>query len=906
MLHGRSRECARIDELLAAARAGRSAALVISGEAGIGKSALLDYAEAGADGFCVLRGAGIEAESEFPFAAVHQVLRPVWDHLAVLAPRQRAALNAAFGLGPAAGDDRFLVSLGILGMLSDTADERPVLCLIDDAQWLDEPSADALTFVARRLEADGIVMLFAVRDHETAVLASAGLPEARLGGLDSAAAIALLADGPHASSRVRDVLVDLTAGNPLGLRELPPSLSDDQLSGRAPLPDRMPLSDGLERVFLVRIRRLTNATQTILLLAAAEQTGDLRVVLAAAELLDVPGDALGAAEAAGIVIIGDDRVTFRQPMARSAVYRGATFLQRRAANQALAAVLTRPEDADRRTWQLASAAVGPDEPLAAQLVAIADGAAARGGHASAVTALERAADLTPTPELQAHRLLAAAQLAWKAGKPDRARTVLDRAAPLATDRPLLAGISRLHGQIAFACAEPDAAYEHLRSGADLIATLDPPLAASMLAEMGQIAWVSGDAQRVGEVARRLVALPAPTDRTAVTASLVVGLDRFLNGDTAAATAALQRVTDSVETSDDATVLGQTAAAALFLGDDARALSMFIRASAAARTAGALDLLPTLLGPLGALQAWTGRFATASATATEGLRLALDTGQENAAAHHRSVLAWVAAAQGREQECRAAASSALTRAIGYRLGPQAGIASWSLALLDLGMGRPAEAFDRLDAMSGARTGEGHLVVKTFAAADYVEAAMRVGRHDRTEEASTILRAWASHVQAPWALALSARCDALLADGSEEHFARAADLHAKSGRPFDAARTDLLRGEFLRRRRSRALARTHLRAACEAFERLGAAPWAERARVELQATGETARKRDPSTITQLTPQELQIARLVGAGGTNREIAAELFLSPRTIDYHLHKIFTKLGMSSRAELVRLDAEG
>jgi DNA-binding NarL/FixJ family response regulator len=222
-----------------------------------------------------------------------------------------------------------------------------------------------------------------------------------------------------------------------------------------------------------------------------------------------------------------------------------------------------------------------------------------------------------------------------------------------------------------------------------------------------------------------------------------------------------------------------------------------------------------------------------------------------------------------------------------------------------MGRPAEAFDRLDAMARARTGEGHQVVRTFAAADYVEAALRVERPDRAEEAAMLLRAWASHVQAPWALALSARCDALLEDGSEEHFARAAALHAKSSRPFDAARTDLLRGEFLRRRRSRAQARTHLRAACEAFEGLGATPWAERARVELQASGETARKRDPSTLTQLTPQELQIARLVGAGKTNREIAAELFLSPRTIDYHLHKVFTKLGMSSRAELVRLDAE-
>jgi DNA-binding NarL/FixJ family response regulator len=906
MLHGRSRECARIDELLDAARAGRSGVLVLHGEPGIGKSALLDYAGARAEGFCILRGAGIESESEFPFAAVHQLLRPVWGHAVSLSPPQRVALDGAFGIGPAGGDDGFLVSLGVLGVLSDAADDRPVLCLVDDAQWLDEPSADALTFVARRLEADGIVMLFAVRDDETAVLAAPRLPRSHLDGLDTASAHALLSEGPQMSPQVREVLVALTAGNPLGLRELPTSLNDDQLAGRSPLPDRIPLSDGLERVFLTRIRRLPDATQTALLLAASEQTGDLRVVLAAAEFLGLPNDALADAEAAGVVRVDDDRVTFRQPMVRSAVYRGAAFLHRRAANHALAAVLTRPEDADRRTWQLASATVGPDELLATQLVAIAEVAAARGGHASAATALERAAALTTTPETRARRLLAAAQSAWQAGKPDRARTALDAAAPLTGDVGMRAGISRLRGTIAFACGEPDAAYESLRQAADLITGLDPPLAASMLAEMGQIAWVSGDVQRVGEAARRLVALPTPTDRTAVTASLVVGLDRFLNGDAEAATAALQRAAESVENSDDVTVLGQIAAAALFLGDDHRALSMFTRASAAARTAGAVDVLPALLGPLGALQAWTGRYASAAATATEGLRLALDTGQENAAAHHRSVLAWLAAAQGREQDCRDAAAACLARAIGHRLGPQAGIASWALALCDLGTGRAAQAFDRLDAMAGARTGEGHQVVKTFAAADYVEAAMRVNRPDRAEQAAMTLRAWATHVKAPWALALSARCDALLADGSEEHFARAAALHAASSRPFDAARTDLLRGEFLRRRRSRAQARTHLRAAYEVFEMLGATPWAERARVELQATGETARKRDPSTLTQLTPQEHQIARLVGAGGTNREIAAELFLSPRTIDYHLHKIFTKLGMSSRAELVRLDAEG
>ena len=905
MLHGRDRECTQLNGLLDAARSGRSGALVLRGDAGIGKSALLGYAAEHANDFLVLRAVGIESESEFAFAAVHQLLRPLLGEVARLPPRQRAALEAAFGMATTAGGDRLLVSLGVLSLLSDATVSRPVLCLIDDAQWLDAPSAEAVSFAARRLDADGIVVLIAIRHDEPAAMTTTGLPETWLRGLDVDAARAMLAEGPPMAPHVRDLLVTSTEGNPLGLQELPGSLDPDQLGGRRPLPDLLPVSNELERVFLARVRTLPTATGTALLLAAAEHTGDLRTVLAAARLLDVDAaDALGPAEEAGIVRIDDDRVRFRQNLVRAAVYRGATFLQRRAANQALAAALTGPEDADRRAWQLASAAVGPDDALAVELVAVAQRSTERGGHASAATAYERAAELTTPTEVRAERLLAAAQASWRAGRSQRALAALDGAEKLVSGAHLRASILRLRGNVGFACGEMDSAYENLQAGANLEVTRDPSLAASMLAEMGQIAWVSGDVGRISEAARRLAALPTPSDRMAVTASLIVGLHHFLSGDTAAATAALQHAAASAEEAGDAASLSQTGSAALFLGDDARAITMFTRAAATARADGAVNMLPTVLGPLGALQAWTGRYASATATATEGLRLAVDTGQENPAAHHRSVLAWVAAVQGRERECRDAAAAAHARAMGHQLGPHAGIASWALGLLDLGLGRPAEAFDRLDALAGARPGEGHQVVKAFATADLVEAAFRSDQRGRAEQAAMTLRAWASHVRAPWALALAARCDALLDDGSEEHFARAAELHAASSRPFDAARTELLRGEFLRRRRHRAQARTHLRAARDVFEQLGAAPWAERARVELLATGETARKRDPSTVGQLTPQELQIARLVGAGGTNREIAAELFLSPRTIDYHLHKVFTKLGISSRAELIRLDA--
>jgi DNA-binding CsgD family transcriptional regulator len=448
----------------------------------------------------------------------------------------------------------------------------------------------------------------------------------------------------------------------------------------------------------------------------------------------------------------------------------------------------------------------------------------------------------------------------------------------------------------------------LLAGADLVTQLDPPLAAAMLAEVGRIAWLSGDLPRLGEASQRLAELPSPTGPDAVTAQFVIGLGSFLHGDTARAAQLLRAAADSAEKSDDPAALGLPASGALFAGDDAHALALFARATARARADAAVDALPVLLGPMASLQMWTGRYTSAAASASEGLRLALDTGQENPAAHHRSVLAWIAAVQGREQECHDAAAAALARAIGHRLGPHAAIASWALALLDLGMGRPDAAFDRLDALANAGPGEGHQVVKVLAAPDLVETAVRTGQNARAQAVTAMLQSWADHVAVPWASALAARCQALLADGedADRHFARALAWHAEGGRPFDTARTELLQGALLRRRRSRALARTHLRAACEGFEHLGAAPWAELARAELRATGETARKRDPSTLTQLTPQELLIVRLVGQGATNREIAAQLFLSPRTVDYHLHKLFTKLGMSSRAELVRMAVSG
>ncbi|GAA2891676.1 helix-turn-helix transcriptional regulator [Nonomuraea rubra] len=984
MLHGRERECALIARLLDGARERRSAVLVVRGEAGIGKSALLGYAAARADGMRVLRGGGVESESELPYAAAHQLLRPVADRLAAIPAGQAAALRAAFGLGEPVEGDRFLVSVAVLSLLSEAAEERPLLCLVDDAHWLDGGSADALAFVARRLEAEGVVLLFAARDEEPGPpsrtgtgpptaralhppagppLAGtgvprplAGLPELRLGGLDAGAAQALLAERTSVSlaPEVAALLVTSTAGNPLGLLELPGSLSAEQLAGTRPLPERLPVGEVVEQVFLARVRRLGAPAQTLLLIAAAEDSGDVGLVLRAARTLALAPDALDEAEHAGLVRVDGGALTFRHPLVRSAVYRGATFLQRQAVEQALAAVLA-DEDADRRAWHLAAAATGPDETVAGELEASAERATRRGGHASAASALHRAADLTGHPEPRARRLTLAAETAWLAGQPDRARTLLDEAATRTAEPRLRARGEHVRGAIEGLCGRPDLAYAMLVAGAELVSPPNPAAAtpasgaggpadramghdpstgvapgrepgeapgpdpgevagvpsgreaaqaARMLIEAGRLAFTAADLPRLAEAGRRLAGLPPVEEAVTAGGKLMIGLAALLEGDAERAATLLREGRALAKDSADPQSLTMAAGAAMFVGEDMTALDLFTTAAVRARTAGAVSALPLVLAPLGALQMWTGRFAAARATATEGLRLALDTRQDNIAAHHRAVLAWIAAVQGRAEECRTEADAALSRAIGQRLGPPAGIASWALALLDLGEGRTGEAFDRLTALADAAPGEGHPIVKIFAAADLVEVAVRADRPDRAATALDLLRRWAGPARSAWADALVSRCRGLV-ENADDHFTEALSSHAQAGRPFDTARTALLFGEALRRRRRRAESRRHLRAAREIFERLDAAPWAALARVELQATGETARKRDPSTSADLTPQESQIARMVSEGGTNREIAAYLFLSPRTVDYHLHKVFVKLGLSSRAELVRLALE-
>jgi DNA-binding CsgD family transcriptional regulator len=910
VLFGREAECAAVEGLIAAAGSSRSGALVVRGEPGVGKSALLGHAVEQAREMRVLRWSGIEAESELAFAALHQLVRPILESRTQLAEPQAAALAGALGLSRASVEDRFLIGVAVLSLLAEAADEAPLVCVVDDAQWLDRPSADALTFAARRLEAEGVVLLFAARDGELRRFEGQGLPELSLGGLDAEAAGALLAERvpSRLSPGVRDRLVESARGNPLALIELAGLLSAGQLAGRAPLPDPLPHSAQIEQIYLDRARGLPAPAQLLLLLVAADDTGSLATVFDAASALGVEPEALDAAEAAGLVRAFNAKVEFRHPLVRSTIYADATFAQRQAVHRALADVFAGEQDADRRAWHRAAASAGQDDEVADELEQTARRARRTSGFAAAARALERAAELSGDDEARGRRLVAAAQDAWLAGGLDQALGLLERARGLVSDLLVRADLMHLRGTVELRCGVPAEAATILAAGAAEVAPVAPAKAIEMLADAAQAASYAGDAAQIVEFGRRASALAADGDPDRrFTVMVVVGTGNLLAGDTARGAPQLREALGLAADFQDPRRLVHAGACAGYVGEEAAEHELYGRAVARAREIGAVATLPYVLEYLARSESVDGRYAAAAAHATEGLRLARETGQQNSVCHLLASLALIAALQGRADECRAHATHALELATARGLGYQSALAEWALARLDLGLGRPAEALARLAGLAAAGPGEGHPFVKVVSAPELVEAAVRASQTATAEAALSEFERFAHGTATPWALALVARCRGLLAAGvaAERYFLEALRLHGESARPFDRARTELVFGEYLRRDGRRTDARAHLRAALDGFERLGAGAWAERARDELRASGETARKRSPSALDQLTPQEVQITRLVAEGATNKEVAARLFLSPRTIDYHLRKIFTKLGITSRAELIRSSVE-
>ena len=899
-LYGRDAEVAALSGLLDQARQGISGTLVLRGDPGIGKTALVSHVITQSDGFRIIRGAGIEEESELPFAGLHLLLRPALDRVDALPGVQADALRGALGLAQAGPPDRFLVGLAVLSLLAELAAERPLLCVVDDAQWLDRASADALLFAARRLDTESIVLLLCAR---TGALTAAGLPELTLPGLSAQAATELLPDGLPASRRYR-VLAE-AAGNPLALLELPRVLAGAQ--PEIPLP----LTDRLRAAFESQLTGLPEPTRTVLLVAAAEGTGDLAPILRAAGPLGASLADLDPARAAGLIEVNGSALTFRHPLIRAAVHHTAPLAQRRAVHQVLAAALDAPGQADRRAWQLAAAAAGPDEEIAAALERAAGQVRQRGGDTGALAWYERAAELSADPVAKAGRLTLAAETAAGSGDLDQAAALAGQsldltAAGTAPERAkLVAHALQVQATVAFLRGEPAAAHRRLLEASELIAAADASADAAadqeqanaLLVEAVHAGWYAGQ-DELAEAVLRLEGQRRP--RTALERLLLRAVAPILGrpADRSDPNRALAEARSAAAGNVPELVL--VCGLALLLGQDEQAQQIGDELSRDLRTAGQIGWLPTALFYSGSAQAYGGRHQEALRTAAEGLRLARDTGQQRWVDAFAEPLALLAAARGDEQLGRQLTAEALTRA--SRPAWDTPWTSSALGLLDLGLGRAESALGRLETLAEGR--RFFHIAATRSTPDLVEAAVRLGRPEAAAEPLALFETWSRNTGQGWTSALVHRCRALL-DGDEDLFRAALAAHEEDNRPFDVARTRLLYGEWLRRDKRKADARAQLRIALETFERIGAAPWAERARTELTATGTTGtsgRTAEHGPSASLTPQESQIVRLAAQGLSNKDIAAQLFLSARTVGHHLYKAYPKLGVASRGELADL----
>jgi DNA-binding CsgD family transcriptional regulator len=898
-LLGRERERVALDRLLEAARGGQGGVLVVYGEPGVGKTALLEYAgEAGRE-FRVVETVGVEGEMELPYAALQQLCSPILDLSERLPDPQRDALGVAFGLSAGAAPDPFLVGLAALGLLSEASEERPLLCVVDDAQWLDRASARALAFVARRLLAEKIAFVFATRALGDAL---AGLPELRvepLGRRDARTLLESVLPAP-VDERVLDRIVVETRGNPLALLELPRGLTPTQLAGGFGLPVAVPLSASIEESFTRRLAGLPGDARRLLLVAAADPVGDTALVWRAARQLGIPESVVEAVEAEGLLELGA-RVVFRHPLVRSAVYRAAGLKERRAVHRALAEATDPEIDPDRRAWHRAQAASMPDEDVAAELERSAGRAQARGGLAAVAAFLERAAALTPEPAHRAQRLLAAAGAKRDAGDLEAALELLEGAEAGELDELERARVGLLRGQIALEQRRGGDAGRLFLSAARRLEPLDPELARETYLEalagaMSSDVEVVGGATAVAQAART-----APTG-TAPPRAVDVLLDAFairLTDGFAAAAPTLARALElllamDVANEDVGTWLSASSArnsniVALEMWDDAAVHRLAARQVQVARDAGALVHLQFALSFLARSHMLAGDLTAATLMIDEARLIAEATGNPALVNAPMILAAW------RGQEARASELIEVTSA-------EAAARRWTSnnyarSVLYNGLGRHDAARDAAwEAMQPDPIGYGAYLVPELA-----EAASRTGDRALLESALAWLSERTGAVSSAWATGIEARVRALLSEGEvAESLYRESLAHLSSTRVrLELARTHLLYGEWLRRERRRLDAREHLRAAFEAFTSMGAEAFARRTERELLATGERARKRTADTLDQLTPQETQIARLAASGRTNREIAAQLFISPSTVEYHLRKAFRKLDVKSRTQL-------
>ena len=909
MLHGRAAELADIHGLLEDARAGRSSLLVVQGEAGSGKTALLEHVAADAKDFRVLRCTGVESEAELPFAALHLLLLDCLDRLDSLPDPQAAALRAAFGLAEAPGVDGFLAGLAILTLLSDVAADGPLLCLIDDAQWLDLASMAALLFAGRRLGAEGVVLLMSVRDDPVTDLR--GLRVLRLHGLSQSAAAALLAERvADLAPNLRDRLIEEAAGNPLALIELAMALrAGDPITGGPPTVTSALSTTGrrLLDAFGSQVDRLPPPTRLALLVAAAEGTGELGVVLDAADRIGLGLRDFEPAEAAQLVRLSDGAATFRHPLIRSAVYRRAAVTERITAHRALADVLPVSEFADRRAWHLAAAAVGFDDAAADAMEAAALRADRRGGYAASAAAHERAARLTADPVLRGQRLAAAAMSARDSAQLDRAAALAQEAAAFSEDPRTLAKLVWVRARVEFERGTPRHASEMVLDGAETVYDCDQEEAARMLIEVVRMAYFADEAPKLRRAADLMEAVRLPPDHSLLpmlTASSI--LARLQSGQPEDQVAPLPPAVRAIRPEQLGMTVGNLAIHSAFLrmiiGDADEAWAQTERMLVEARERGLIGGLPHILLQHAQAALVSGRLQDALRTANEGVQVAEDTGQLHSAANLRGVVALITAMTGDEATCVALADEAIHRGA-ERYSSGVGMATLALAILDLGYGRYTVALERLASLPPRL--QRHPTFAFLSPPEWAEAAARSGAPERAANTMAAYLPWATRRDNPVVQAHLHRCRALLGpdEDAEGHYRAAIRVYDEVNRPMARARTELLYGEWLRRVRRRSDAREPLRAALRVFDVIGAQSWAERARAELRATGESVAAAEQRGQDQLTPQELQVARLAATGLSNRDIAAQLFISPRTVGYHLYKAFPKLGVAGRHELAALD---
>jgi DNA-binding CsgD family transcriptional regulator len=902
VLVGRGTECAKLDQLLADARVGQSGVLVLHGEAGIGKSALLEYAAERATGCRVLRATGVEWEMELPFASLHQACAVLLDGRERLPEPQNNAIATAFGLSSGAQPHRFLVGLAVLSLLSDAAQEHPLVCLVDDVQWLDRSSAQVLAFVARRLAAESVVLLLAEREPSR-IRELDGLPELRVGGLADAAASELLGSilTARVDERVRGRILAETRGNPLALLELPRELSAGEFAGGFGFPGEGSLPTRIEASFRRRVEQLPSETQRLLLVAAADPTGDPALLVRASDQIAVPIHQLSGAEADGLLELGA-QVTFRHPLLRSAVYGAAPADERRAAHRALAAATDPRFDPDRRAWHRAHAIAAPDEDVALELERSASRARARGGLAAAAAFLERSASLTPDPARRAQRTLEAAISKQLAGASQEALGLLARAAGGPLDPLDQARLKLLHGQIEVDLSRGAVALPLLLDAAKQLEPLDASLSRDAYLMALRAASVAGrlDPGMI-EVARAALKAPRVPDEARGADWLVDGLAvRFTDG-YAASVPALERALTSLREEGEREGVSvrwpwfaRRVAAELF--DDDTWHYLATRTVQVAREHGALAVLPLALNHLAHVRCLEGDLNGASALLDEADAIAAATGNEPLL-FGRLPLAGI---RGIEVQAVTLFEAAVPASISRGgEGVLLTFCEHARAVLYNGLGRYEAAL----ASAQSASGRDEVMLSTWSLPEVVEAATRCGQGDLANAAIESLSVRTRAAGTELALGIEARSKALISDGevAGRLYQEAIDRLGRTRLALELARAHLLYGEWLRRDRRRSDAREQLRRAQDTFASMGAEAFAARAGRELLATGQTARKRTIETRDELTAQETQIAQLAREGLSNAEIGARLFISPRTVEYHLHKVFTKLGITSREHLDR-----